>query len=162
MLKQMDAISKRASVTSLVLYACACFMARYRSQPIRTKWIRDVSHKKFVSNIVTGCNAHDPIVLFPTNTDIVKAMNIIGWIIITPTAKSDTAVHASRILDFLVLNRDFVRTATTTKPFKTAVKGSEKMLKMMRKRRTSLTSVAGGGSSPPGKMSLLQLGGATS
>ena len=61
-------------------------------------------------------NAHDPIVLFPTNTDVVTAMNI-DWTI-TPTAKSDTAIHASRILDLLALNRDFVRTAITTNAFK--------------------------------------------
>lgn len=52
---EADVISKWASVTSPVLLASGCFMVRYCSQLIGTKWVRyDVSHRKFVSNIVTG------------------------------------------------------------------------------------------------------------
>ena len=51
-------VSKRASVTSPVLFKKVCFMAKYLSPLIRARWIRDVSHRTFVKKSETFCNVH--------------------------------------------------------------------------------------------------------
>ena len=145
-----EQISKRASVTSPVLYEKGCFMARYLSPLIKARWIREVSHRPFVKSKAILCSVHVFVVVSPRTIVIMTTVNM-GWTI-TPTIKSVVAKHASSMLDLMTLIRDFVFTAIITNAFKAAVKGNVTMLITARKIRKALSSVAEDGGGPPSIM----------
>ena len=71
-----EQISKRASVTSPVLYEKVRMMARYLSPLIKATWIREVSHRILVKNWTTFCNVHVFAVISLRTIVIINAVNM--------------------------------------------------------------------------------------
>ena len=107
----------RAPVTNFV-YLNECFMAKYHSTFIKTRWSTVDPPNIRSAFLEIRCSVQ--------NSLDSRAVNILDAVKkgspITPIKPSVAAKHTSAMLD-MVFSRGFVLTATTTSAFKTAVMG---------------------------------------
>ena len=125
---KVEATSKRASVTSVV-YANGCFMAKYRSPHIQTRWKSEAITRPPVTGLATRSKQYP---VGSSSNNITATAMYIGCTSI-PTAKSVEASIASKMFDLWALSRDFTLTAIITSAFKAAVKGKVSVLMKMMK-----------------------------
>ena len=123
-----EAKSKREVVT-LEEWVKGCLMASKRSPLSNAMWRTEFLLKQLIAALVIVSNKQ----IFPDSWGVGASSTINNLAMKTgctkrPIIMSVDASAASKMLDFWALSRFFIFTATTTKAFKTTIRGHERTL----------------------------------
>ena len=149
-----DPRNKRPLVTR-ILYFSECLIAIYLSMLITVRWRNVAAPNTLITYTDAANSVQYELDLSPCNST--ASCTAKKGCPITPITQSVVAKHASATL-LVVFRRGLVFTVIMTSPFKTLVKGRERMFKIIRHKSTVYAFLVLSFKLPPKKMERSQSG----